>query len=52
MVENNGSDEEDAHAWGIPIPHHVQENLTDEEYLSMILGPKRMGYEVRFRSEQ
>ena len=35
------------HAWSVPINLSHLANLSDIQYLSRILGPRRMGYEVR-----
>ena len=39
-------DGENDHAWGVPVNDHNLANLSDEEYLTTILGPRRMGYQV------
>ena len=44
--ENMMGDGENDHAWGVPVKEHNLTNLSDEEYLSTILGPRRMGYQV------
>ena len=41
-------DGENDHAWGVPVRDHNLANLSDEEYLTTILGPRRMGYQVFF----
>ena len=41
-------DDKNDHAWGVPIRDDNLTNLSDEEYLSTILGPRRMGYQVFF----
>ena len=47
-VDDNGDND---HAWGVPVRDHNLANLSDEEYLSTILGPRRMGYQVLVRAE-
>ena len=49
MEENITTEEYDDggdsdHAWGVNLSHLA--NLSDVQYLSRILGPRRMGYEV------
>jgi hypothetical protein len=39
-------DGDNDHAWGVPVKEHNLTNLSDEEYLTTILGPRRMGYQV------
>ena len=39
-------DGDNDHAWGVPVRDHNLANLSDEEYLTTILGPRRMGYQV------
>ena len=34
-------------AWGVPVTDLDLSNLSDIQYLSRILGPRRMGYQVR-----
>ena len=46
--ENMMGDGENDHAWGVPVKEHNLTNLSDEEYLSTILGPRRMSYQVFF----
>ena len=46
--ENMMGDGENDHAWGVPVRDHNLANLSDEEYLTTILGPRRMGYQVFF----
>ena len=41
----DGGDNE--HAWGVPVPDQDLANLSDAQFLSRILGPRRMGFEVR-----
>ena len=40
-------DAELVHAWGVPVSSIVVSNMSDDEYLERILGPQRMGYQVR-----
>ena len=44
--ENMTGDGENYHAWGVPVKEHNLTNLSVEEYLTTILGPRRMGYQV------
>ena len=43
VVDDDG---ENDHAWGVPVNYDNLTNLSDEEYLTTILGPRRMGYQV------
>ena len=43
VVDDDG---ENDHAWGDPVNDDNLTNLSDEEYLTTILGPRRMGYQV------
>ena len=38
------------HDWGDPFQNLDLVNLTDEHYLRKILGPQRMGFEVKITS--
>ena len=40
-------DDDDDHAWGVPVNMSHLASLSDVQYLSRILGPRRMGYEVK-----
>ena len=48
-VDDDGDGDKD-HAWGVPVNDDNLTNLSDEEYLTTILGPRRMGYQVSFTS--
>ena len=38
--------DDNEHAWGVPVRDLNLTNLSDNEYLNIILGPRRMGYQV------
>ena len=46
MTAVDDDDLNNDHAWGVPVKEHNLVNLSDEEYLTTILGPRRMGYQV------
>jgi hypothetical protein len=39
-------DDDHEHDWGVPVLDLDLANLSDVQYLSRILGPRRMGFEV------
>ena len=47
-VDHNTSvdDADQAWDWGVPVTDLNLTNLSDVQYLSRILGPRRMGYKV------
>ena len=48
MTAIDEDDGDNDHAFGVPVNDHNLANLSDEEYLTTILGPRRMGYQVFF----
>ena len=46
-ADNSSLPAEPANAWGVPVASVGVSNMSDQEYLDMILGPQRMGYQVR-----
>ena len=45
-TEDYVDDDDSDRAWDIPVNLSHLANLSDVQYLSRILGPRRMGYEV------
>lgn len=45
-VGNSSPSAEPANAWGVPVASVGVSNMSDQEYLDMILGPQRMGYQI------
>ena len=46
MTAIHEDDGDNDHVWGLPVNDHNLANLPDEDYLTTILGPRRMGYQV------